>query len=256
MSLSAEQALKPKDTFKECDKCPEMAVVPAGSFTMGSPVGERGRDVDENPQHSVTIAKPFAVGRFAVTFDEWDACAADGDCNGYKPRDQGWGGGRRPVINVSWDDSTAYVAWLSRKTGKTYRLLTEAEWEYAARAGSTTTYYWGDAIGKGNANCNGCGSKWDNQLTAPVGSFAANAFGLYDMAGNVWEWVQDCYHNSYNEAPANGLAWTSGDCSRRVVRGGSWISYPQLLRSATRFWNTSNNRGNLLGFRIGRTLTP
>ncbi len=256
MTPSAERALKPKDIFKECDRCPEMVVVPAGSFTMGSPASESSRDIDESPQHTVTIAKPFAVARFPVTFDEWDACVADGGCNGYRPGDQGWGHGRQPVINVSWDGATTYVAWLSRKTGKAYRLLTEAEWEYAARAGSTTAYYWGDKIGKGNANCNGCGSKWDNAQTSPVGSFAANAFGLYDMAGNVWQWVHDCYHDNYDGAPTDGLAWTGGDCSRRVVRGGSWIGHPQLLRSAGRFWNTHDDRGNLLGFRVARTLAP
>ena len=256
MTPSAERALKPKDMFKECDQCPEMVVVPAGTFTMGSPASESGRDIDESPQHTVTIAKPFAVARFPLTFDEWDACVADGGCNNYKPGDQGWGRGRLPVINVSWDAATAYAAWLSHKTGNAYRLLTESEWEYAARAGSRTAYYWGAEIGKGNANCNGCGSEWDNVKTSPVGSFAANAFGLYDMAGNVWQWVDDCYHNNYDRAPNDGSAWKSGDCSRRVVRGGSWISYPQLLRSAGRFWNTYDNRGNLLGFRLARTLAP
>jgi formylglycine-generating enzyme required for sulfatase activity len=269
LSPGRERALKPKDIFKECDKCPEMVVVPAGSFTMGSPAGEQGRDIDESPQHRVTIAKPFAVGRFAVTFDEWDACVADGGCNGYRPQDLGWGRNRRPVINVSWDEATAYAAWLSRKTGKPYRLLTEAEWECAARAGSTTAYYWGDEIGKGNANCAPvgsleCGSQWDNKQTAPVGSFAVNAFGLYDMAGNVWQWVQDCYHNNYNGAPTDGSAWTTGNCYgtmqegdlQRVIRGGSWISGPLNLRSAGRFRNTFNSGGNLLGFRVGRTLTP
>jgi formylglycine-generating enzyme required for sulfatase activity len=254
--LAAERALKPKDIFKECNECPEMVVLPAGNFTMGSPVGEHGRDVDEGPQHSVTIGKPFAVSRFAATFDEWDACIAGGGCNGHTPRDQGWGRGRRPVLNVSWDDAMAYVAWLCRKTGKAYRLLTEAEWEYATRAGSATAYYWGDAIGKGNANCDGCGSQWDNQQTAPVGSFAANAFGLYDMAGNAWQWTQDCYQESYNGASPDGSAWTGGDCSHRVIRGGSWISIPPILRSAGRFWNTVNSRGNLLGFRAARTLSP
>ena len=268
LSPERERALKPKDIFKECDKCPEMVVVPAGSFTMGSPAREQGRDIDESPQHSVTVAKPFVVGRFAVTFDEWDACVADGGCNGYHPQDLGWGRGRRPVINVSWDEATAYAAWLSRKTGKVYRLLTEAEWEYAARAGSTTAYYWGDEIGKGNANCAPlakleCGSKWGNEQTAPVGSFAANAFGLYDMAGNVWQSVQDCYHDSYNGAPTDGSAWTTGNCYgtpdenlQRVIRGGSWISGPLNLRSATRFRNTFNSRANILGFRVARTLTP
>ena len=224
-----ERALKPKDTFQECTNCPEMMVVPAGSFTMGSPANEPGRYADEGPQHTVTIARQFAVGQFELTFDEWDACVADGGCNGYKPNDEGWGRGRRPVINVSWDDATAYVAWLAKKTGKPYRLLTEAEYEYATRAGTTTAYPWGDDIGKNNANCNGCGSQWDGKQTAPVGSFAPNQFGLYDMVGNVWEWTEDCYHDSYNGAPADGSAWTGGDCSRRVVRGGSWdLSDPQF----------------------------
>jgi formylglycine-generating enzyme required for sulfatase activity len=258
LSPERERALKPKDSFKECDKCPDMIVVPAGTFAMGTanPDSAKGQDIDESPQHRVMIAKPFAVARFDLTFDEWDACVAAGGCNGYKPQDFGWGRGRQPVFNVSWDDSTVYAAWLSRKTGKAYRLLTEAEWEYAARAGSATTYYWGDEIGKGNANCYGCGSKWDNQQTSPVGSFAANAFGLYDMAGIVWQWVQDCYHNNYNGAPTDGLAWTGGDCSDRVIRGGSWLSKPSLVRSAGRFRNTPSSKGNQLGFRVGRTLTP
>jgi formylglycine-generating enzyme required for sulfatase activity len=256
LSPERERALKPKDSFKECDKCPEMIVVPAGRFTMGSPASEQGHWRDEGPQHSVTFARQFVVGRFAVTFDEWNACVADGGCNGYKPEDQGWGRGRRPVINVSWDDTKTYLAWLSRKTRKPYRLLSQAEFEYAARAGTTTAYYWGAKIDKGNANCNGCGSQWDDRQTAPVGSFAANAFGLYDMAGNVWQWVQDCYHGDYNGAPTDGSAWTSGDCSRLVVRGGSWLFDPQELRSAytTRF--TTDLRNYNLGFRVGRTLTP
>jgi len=256
LSPERERALKPRDSFKECDKCPEMIVVPAGSFAMGSPATENGRDIDEEPQHSVTIAKPFAVARFDLTFDEWDACVADSSCDGYKPQDLGWGRGRRPVINVSWDNATAYLMWLSHKTGKTYRLLTEAEWEYAARAGTTTAYYWGNEIGKGNANCDGCGSQWDNEQTAPVGSFAANAFGLYDMAGNLWQWLQDCYHENYKEASTDGSAWNSEACTSRVIRGGSWISKPPLLRSAGRFRNSPDDRGNLLGFRVSRALTP
>jgi len=254
--LTTGATLKAKDIFKECAECPDMVVVPAGRFTMGSPQSERGRDIDEGPQHDVTIAQPFAAGRFAVTFDEWDACLAGGGCNDHRPGDQGWGRGRRPVLNLSWDDAAAYADWLTQKTGKRYRLLTEAEYEYAARAGSTAAYYWGDAIGKGNANCDGCGSQWDNIQTAPVGSFAANPFGLYDMAGNAWQWLQDCYHENYNGAPADGAAWTGDDCGRRVIRGGSWISVPPVLRSAGRFWNIANSRGNLLGFRVGRTLTP
>ena len=166
------------------------------------------------------------------------------------------GRGTRPVINVSWDDAQQYVAWFSKMTGRPYRLLTEAEWEYAARAGSTTAYFWGDEIGKGNANCTGCGSQWDNRQTSPVGSFKPNAFGLYDMAGNVWQWVQDCYHDNYDGAPTDGSAWTIGDCSRRVVRGGSWYNDPQDLRSANRLWFSTDGRMPHIGFRLGRTLIP
>jgi formylglycine-generating enzyme required for sulfatase activity len=158
---------------------------------------------------------------------------------------------------VSWDDAQSYVAWLSRIVGKEYRLLSEAEYEYAARAGTQTVYPWGDDIGKNNANCGGCGSQWDGEQTAPVGSFAANGFGLYDMVGNVWEWTDDCHHNNYNEAPANGAAWTGDDCDYRVVRGGSWYGPPDGLRSARRDGSTTVDREFNLGFRVGRTLlTP
>ena len=177
--------------FRDCPECPEMVVVPAGSFMMGSPASEKDRDDDEGPVHRVnrvTIAAPFAVGVYEVTFDEWDACVRGGGCGGYRPVDAGWGRGRRPVINVNWEDVRTYVDWLSRETGKDYRLLSEAEWEYAARAGTTTRYHWGDDIGRNRANCyytyDGCGDSWDH--TAPVGSFGANGFGLHDMHGNVW----------------------------------------------------------------------
>jgi formylglycine-generating enzyme required for sulfatase activity len=254
LSPDQERVLNPKGAFKECSNCPQMIVVPAGSFTMGLRTTERVRAPDESPQHTVTIARQFAVGQFELTFDEWDACVADGGCNGYKPSDQGWGRGRRPVINVSWDDAKAYVAWLSKKTGKTYRLLTEAEYEYAARAGTQGRYPWGNDIGKKNANCDGCGSQWDNKQTAPVGSFRPNDFSLYDMVGNVWAWTEDCYHGSYNGAPGDGSAWTSGDCSHRVMRGGSWLNTPENLRSARRGGDTTDSRTIGSGFRVGRTL--
>ena len=255
LSAEAERALEPGATFRECAKdCPEMVVVPAGEFMMGSPPNEKGRDSDEEPQHKVVFAKPFAVSKFEVTFDEWQACVAYGDC-GPHVSDSGWGRGQRPVINISWNAAERFAAWLSRMTGKTYRLLAEAEWEYAARAGTTTAYSWGDEIGKGNANCDGCGSRWDNRQTAPVGSFRANAFGLHDMHGNVWEWVQDCKHDNYNGAPADGSGWTAGgDCSRRVVRGGSWDHDPSDARSANRGWYLSDGRYDHLGIRVGRTL--
>jgi formylglycine-generating enzyme required for sulfatase activity len=268
LSPMQEKALKPKDTFKECANCPEMTVVPAGSFMMGSLSSEPGYSADESPLHKVTIAQPFAVGRFEVTFDEWDACADDGGCNEiqvvaglgrvlkpYKPSDEGWGRGRRPVINVSWNDAKGYVAWLSKKTGKSYRLLTGAEYEYATRAGTQTAYPWGNAIGTNNANCHACGSKWDARETAPVGSFAPNGFGLYDMVGNIEEWMEDCWHPLYIGAPADGSAWIEGgDCSSRIVRAGSWFFAPAFLRSAKRYWFTTDYRLNYLGFRVARTL--
>lgn len=254
LAAAQERALKLRDTFQECSNCPVMMVVPAGTFMMGSPAGELGRFSNEDPQHEVTIASQFAVGQYELRFDEWDACVADGGCNGYKPPDQGWGHQTRPAINVSWVDANAYVSWLAKKTGKPYRLLTEAEYEYATRAGTQTAYPWGDAIGKNNANCAGCGSQWNGKESAPVGSFAANGFGLYDMVGNVWEWTQDCFHDSYNGAPTDGSALTSGACNYRVLRGGSWINSPKGLRSALRDWFTSDSRLNLFGFRVGRTL--
>ena len=159
-------------------------------------------------------------------------------------------------MNVSWDDAVAYVHWLSVNTGKRYRLPTEAEWEYAARAGTTTRYSWGDEIGSNLANCNGCGSRWDDEKTASVGSFPANAWGLHDMHGNVWEWVQDCWNGSYQGAPEDGSAWERGNCSRRVLRGGSWCYNPRFLRAADRNRKSSGRRISYLGFRIARTVTP
>jgi len=191
-----------------------------------------------------------------VTFDQWDACVAAGGCT-WKAPDGGMGRGIKPVINVSWDDARQYVAWFSNMTGKTYRLLTEAEFEYAARAGTQSAYSWGDEIGNGNANCAGCGSKWDSRETSPVDSFKPNALGLYDMHGNVWEWIEDCFHDNYNGVLQDGSAWTAdADCSRRVVRGGSWVDNPQDLRAAARSRGTTVSRGSNLGFRVGRTLTP
>jgi formylglycine-generating enzyme required for sulfatase activity len=262
MSAADERSLKPKDVFKECDKCPEMVVVPAGSFTMGSLAGEEDHSSNEDPQHSVTISKPFAVGRFAVTFDEWDACVADGGCNGYKPDDKGWGRGRQPVINVSWDRAKAYVTWLSGKTGKTYRLLTEAEREYVTRAGTTTPFWWGAAISTSQANYDGnytygSGSKGEYRAkTLPVDSFQPNPWGLYQVHGNVYDWVEDCYHYTYAGAPSDGSAWVSGDCSRRMLRGGSWNYNPGVIRAAYRDWNPTVTAVSSIGFRLARTLSP
>ena len=204
--------------------------------------------------HRVTIGYPFAVGVYEVTFGEWDACVSGGGCGGYRPSDKGWGRGWHPVVNVSWEDARAYVEWLSGKTGEEYRLLSESEWEYVARSGTRTKYWWGDDIGPNRANCYDCGDSYD--YTAPVGSFSANPFGLYDVHGNVWEWVEDCWNDSYRGAPSDGSAWESGNCGRRVVRGGSWDGAPWNLRSANRVWYSTGDRIDDVGFRIARTLTP
>jgi formylglycine-generating enzyme required for sulfatase activity len=255
LPAESEHTLKPGQDFKECADCPKMVVVPAGEFMMGSPENEEGRYSDERPRHKVTLARAFAVSKFEVMFDEWDACVLLGGCAWPAPEAAGWGRGTHPVIGVSWDDAQQYVAWLSRRTGKTYRLLSEAEWEYAARAGTATAYPWGDEVGGENANCEECGSQWDGKQTAPVGSFTANPFGLHDMNGNVFEWVQDCYQ-AYNEEPSDGSAITSGECIRRVDRGGAWNSEPKDIRSAVRFRNTPDIRYDSVGFRIARSLSP
>ena len=247
LTAAEERALKPKDSFKECPECPEMVVVPAGSFTMGSADSEAKRDADEGPWHRVTIDRPFAVGKFEVTFAEWDACLSAGGCT-HRPSDSGWGRDKRPVMSVSWDDITQpYLPWLSRKMGKAYRLLTEAEWEYVARAGTSTPFWWGSSISRIQANY--------ADKTLPVDSFAPNSWGLYNVHGNVWEWVQDCYHDSYKGAPTDGSAWTAGDCGRRVIRGASWgYSDPWVLRSANRYQYSPGGRDTAVGFRVGRTL--
>ena len=242
---------KAGDIIQDCRQCPQMVYIPAGSFRMGDIQG--GGDSDEKPVHRVSV-KAFLMSATEVTFDQWDACVAAGGCS-HKPDDNGWGRGNRPVMRVSWEDITKqYIPWLNRTTGEQYRLPTEAEWEYAARAGSETKYSWGNSIGNNKANCDGCGSRWDDSQTAPVGSFAANAFGLYDMHGNVWEWTQDCLNGSYKDAPSDGTAWLSGNCGRRVLRGGSWYYDPNFLRSAFRFSGTVGGRINDYGFRLARTL--
>ena len=216
-----------RDRLSSGGEGPEMVVIPAGRFRMGDLTGVEWDS--EKPVHEVVIARPFAVSKYEVTFEDYDRFTHPN-----KVDDKGWGRGRRPVVNVSWDDATEYAAWLSAQTGKRYRLPAEAEWEYAARAGTTTQYAWGNDIGRNRANCDNdyCGDQWE--YTAPVGSFAGNAWGLHDMHSNVWEWVQDCWNDSYAGAPSDGSAWKSGNCGLRVIRGGSWNYTPWNLRSALR----------------------
>jgi formylglycine-generating enzyme required for sulfatase activity len=258
-----------------------MVVIPAGKFRMGTTDAELAALTAsygdhfkrEAPQQEVTCSQPFAVGRFAVTFDEWEAAQRDGSwprVTGLPPRqpsdEKGWGRGCRPVIAVSWDDAQAYVKWLSAKTGQTYRLLSEAEWEYACRAGSETAFWWGDTISASQANYDATNVYWGGspgeyrKKTVPVDQFQPNPWGLYQMHGNVGEWCEDCWNWSYAGKPASlkatGGVWTTGDCSQRVLRGGSWYSVPPVLRSAYRSRSLATNRYGYAGFRVARTITP
>ena len=269
---------------------PAMVVIPAGQFRMGCVSGTDCED-DEKPVHTVTIAKPFALSKYEVTFAQWDACVVAGGCNGYVPDDEGWGRGNRPVINVSWDDAQRFIAWLNEQTGQAYRLPTEAEWGYAARTGTTTAYHFGNDESQlcryANHADSGTDFDWRNEFcsdgvdwsTAMVGQYQpnsydlydrdtfnsslaslvpqyqSNSYGLYDMHGNVSEWVEDCWNDGYAGAPSDGSAWTSGDCDRRVRRGGSGFHAPRYLRSAARYWNIRSDRGNfLIGFRLAQDL--
>jgi formylglycine-generating enzyme required for sulfatase activity len=238
----------------DCADCPDMVVIPAGSYLMGSPDSEASR-IGTEQQRRVAITYALAVSRFDITFDEWGACVRDGGCDGYSPSDQGWGRGRRPVINVSWNDAQTYVSWLNRKTGHAYRLLSQTEWEYAARAGTATAFFFGDALSPGLANyggtngVNGARSK----RTTPVGRFKPNGFGLYDMAGNVWQWTQDCW-SDYYAGPLDGAPALTGDCNRRALRGGAWNVGAANLRAAFRGRVPVESRKDIIGFRVARIL--
>ena len=255
---AAGQEKSPEQVALERQLAGEMVAIPGGTFRMGDLSGEG--DDHEKPVRTVTVPA-FQLGKYEVTFAQWDACVADGGCNGYSPDDEGWGRGDRPVINVSWYDVQSFIDWLNDRTGGNFRLPSEAEWEYAARAGTKTKYSWGDDIDfDGNwANCDGCDTHWEGDhwgdrwdYTAPVGSFPANAWGLHDMHGNVWEPVQDCWHDSYQGAPTDGSAWTSGDCSWHMIRGGSWDFLWGGLRSATRYRSDRSNRDSNDGFRLAQ----
>jgi formylglycine-generating enzyme required for sulfatase activity len=241
------RALKPGDTFRDCAECPELVVLPAGSFEMGAANNDH-----EKPVHQVTIAAPFAIGVREVTFEEWDQCVKDKSCH-FRPDDRGWGRGNRPVINVSWLDAKEFVNWLARKTRQVYRLPSEAEWEYAARGGTSTPFWWGRRVGVRHANCRECGTG-NTEQTFPVGTYKANPFGLYDTAGNAAEWVDDCWNDDYRGAPTNGSAWVKGDCRLRVLRGGSFDSESDYVRSNSRFRYDIDVRYYGNGFRVVRQL--
>jgi formylglycine-generating enzyme required for sulfatase activity len=242
----AEPVEEAPSVFADCDTCPSMVPLPAGSFQMGSPPTEPGRTGNEDPLHEVTLPA-FAIGQTEITFDEWDACVAGGGCNGYEPPDRGYGKGLQPVIGVSWEDANAYARWLSGKTGRAYRLPTEAEWEYAARAGTTTAYWWGDYFDTAIAPTN---------APVAVNTLAENPFGLKGMLGNAREWVEDCYINNYTTAPTDGSAQRSGDCGRRVLRGGAWGRDADDHRAANRARIDRTVRDKVFGFRVVTTDLP
>jgi formylglycine-generating enzyme required for sulfatase activity len=257
-SLYSPSAAPAPKSFADCSNCPEMVVIPSGTFTMGSPPTEMYRGSEA--QHRVTVPS-FALGRYEVTFVQWEACVADGGCGGLEPDDYGWGRGNRPVIGVSWNDAKAYVAWLTRKTGKPYRLPSESEWEYGARGGTTTPYSSGKTISPKQANFDGSmgdgagPSDVNRQRTMPVGSFPANPFGLHDMHGNVWEWMEDCWSEDYSATtPANGAPYSQPNCGGRVMRGGSWEDYAGDIRSAARVASGAEEQSWSDGFRVALTL--
>jgi formylglycine-generating enzyme required for sulfatase activity len=236
------------EAIKDCPTCPDLVSLPAGSFVMGSNSG----DPSEKPEHRVTIPSAFAIGRFEVTMEQWNACVDTGGCtkvttDASRPKNV-------PVRDVSWEDAQQYVKWLTKVTGKPYRLPTEAEWEYAARGGTSTKFWWGEQMRKGTANCKECGDPWQADGPVPVGSFPPNPFGLHDLNGSVWEWVQDCWHTSFKGAPSDGKSWEDPNCRVRVIRGGSWRENATYMPSSTRFKYDSNVRQTQNGFRVVRDL--
>ena len=261
--------------FRDCDVCPLLVLLPPGRYLMGAPDGEEARAGNGNrpeasiavelPQVEMVLHRPFAFGKYEVVFDEWNHCVATGGCL-HEPDNQWWGERTRPVINIARADVDPFLRWLSRTSGRPYRLPSEAEWEYAARAGSRTARHWGEEIGSGMAVCDGCGTRWDNRRTAPVGSFPPNSFGLYDTLGNVYEWVADCWTENLEDLPRDGTPlladsfwWRDGSCERSVRRGGYYNAYPWVVRAAARsFWSPGpwKSRSRFYGFRVARSYDP
>ena len=246
--IQSNKGLKVGVVFRDCGACPEMIVIPTGSFIMGADENTDIANSFGKPAHRVTFHKPFAAGRYEVTYAEWSLCVLDQGCE-HDPEEE-FGDVKLPISNISWSDAKQYVHWLSETTGSTYRLLSEAEWEYIARAGTVTDYSFGDGISTSQAN-------FDESIgrTTHVGFYQPNEFGIYDTHGNVFEWVEDCWNKSYSGAPVDGSAWITGDCVRRVLRGGSWSSPPSGVTSYVRIRDRSNTRNPILGFRVARAIS-
>jgi len=234
--------------IRDCAACPVLVSLPADAFTMGN----NASDPSEKPAHQVRLGAPFAIGKFEVTVQQWNACADAGGCP--KVAQAPGTSASAPMRDVSWDDAQQYIKWLTAASGKPYRLPTEAEWEYAARGGSATPYWWGPKMATGKANCKDCGPPWNADRPANAGSFAANPYGLYDTSGSVWEWVADCWHNNFKDAPADGRAWDEPDCRVRVIRGGSWREGTAYMVTSTRFKYDAGVRQAQNGFRVARSL--
>jgi formylglycine-generating enzyme required for sulfatase activity len=238
--------------ISDCDGCPEMVVLQPGSFVMGDSRGDRS----EKPAHRVTISKPYAIGKYEVTFAQWNACVQAGACRAIAETSTSGLTDKSPARDLSWNDARQYVRWLSKLTGQNYRLPTEAEWEYAARAGTSSRYWWGDKMEPGKANCQGCGGDWSNDVPVDVDALPANPFGIYGMNGGVWEWVEDCWHKNYHGAPSDGSAWAGHDCRENVIRGGSWRNDSTYAHSASRFTYDTAVRYILNGFRVAKDTQP
>jgi len=246
---SSAETFKTGQVFRDCPVCPEMVTIPPGKFTMGSNTGK----VRERPLTLTSIKKFIAIGKYELTFDEWDVCYKMLGCSS-KPKDRGWGRGRRPVINISYRDIKEYLVWITKKTQKVYRLPSEAEWEYSNRAGTNTEYWWGNNMVLGSANCRNCGTPWSGVSTSPVGQFKPNYWGLYDTHGNVFEIVSDCWTPNHNNAESDGTPVIIKNCNNRVIKGGAWYYLPKVARSASRARNDDRVFSYVVGVRIARDI--
>ena len=246
--VAARAPAKAGGEITDCSACPVLISIPAGSFSMGS----NSSDASEKPAHAVTVNAPFAIGKYEVTVAQWTACADANACPRLSPASNP--SPASPVRDVSWDDAQVYLKWLTTTSGKPYRLPTEAEWEYAARGGTSSRFWWGEQMALGKADCKDCGPPWRSETPGKAGSFAPNPWGLYDVNGSVWEWVSDCWHNSFKDAPSDAKSWETPNCSVRVIRGGSWREGAPYMVSSSRFKYDASVRHAQNGFRVARNI--